>query len=167
MAKALSTRVWLDRAIADRSYTLDDLAIKLNRSKGYVRDILSGRKPGLNLREAVRDLARGKRTPTPAPPPRRSTKRQPAAPKREIQALLSPIAKAAGEFEALRNAGIEKVVINIKSANGRWYTLGARGGIDVDSIRSAPSFEDFVEAQAGLQGYARDIDLVDVSVEEY
>lgn len=178
MAKALSTKSWIDRAV-ERLGSVKKVAERLGRSPSTISDIRSGKRPGTNLREAARDLAKGKRQPTPPPPARRP-------PKLSKHPNAKKLAKAQKALLKLDKKGVDKVVvyINIPGA-GKSITLGAHGGIPIDQILSARSLRDFLEEQAKRQGYSvkllleneesepgdedwEDVDLIDsIEFEEY
>lgn len=145
MAKALPTGGWLDRAVIKYGWTDKQLGEKLNRSPSYISAIRRGVKPGYNLREAARDLAKGKRQPTP-PPPKRSVKSKHPNAKKLAKALKSLI--------KLDKKGVDKVVIYVNMPGaGKSITLGANGGISINEILKAKSLAGFLEEQAKRQRY--------------
>lgn len=164
MAKALSTQQWLKRAIAGGE-TRKSLANKLGRSPSTIGDILSGRRPGENIRAAARSIARHERTPIQAPPSKgRPVKTAPRVPSRKI----TPLQKGIGEFTALDRAGVDKVVINITRSDGESFTLGGKGGINADTIANYPGgVGSFISAQLAAQGYEDDDDADDGGAEDY
>lgn len=128
----------------------------------------------------MRDLAKGKRQPTPPPP---SKGRPPKASKHPNAKI---IAKAQKRLLKLDKRGVDKVVIYINlPGSGKSMTLGAHGGISIDLILSARSLKDFLEEQAAIQKYLlkllpedeesepgdedwEDVDLIDsIEFEEY
>ncbi len=169
MAKKLTTQQWLRRAIEGGRETVKTLAGKLGRSPSTVRDILSGRRPGENLRESARDLAKGKRAYTP-PPPVKVPKPKAAPippPKPEPPPLKSPMAKAEAQLAKFFDTDKVVVYINVKGT-GRSVTLGAHGGITAGTILGAPSLADFLAAQGASQGYEIDWDdVVSIELEEF
>lgn len=147
MAKALSTGSWLDRAAEKRGWSNKQLGEYFGRSASTMRDIRSGRRPGENLREAARDLAKGKRQPTPPPPARRP-------PKLSKHPNAKKIAKALKSLLKKDKKGVDKVVIYINMPGaGKSLTLGAHGGIPINEILKAGSLKDFLEEQADRQKY--------------
>lgn len=146
MAKALSTKSWIDRAV-ERFGSVKKVAERLGRSPSTISDIRSGKRPGANLRDAARDLAKGKRQPTPPPPARRPPKRSKHPNAKKLAAALKSLLKK-------DKKGVDKVVvyINIPGA-GKSITLGAHGGIPINEILKAKDLKTFLEEQAKRQGY--------------
>lgn len=64
--------------------------------------------------------------------------------------------RAMKQLEALKCAGVEKVVINLyckKRESGITLSRGGRDGFEIDFIRQLPSLEDFLVNAAGLRAY--------------
>ncbi len=146
MAKALSTKSWIDRAV-ERFGSVKAVAAKLGRSPSTISDIRSGKRPGGNLRESARDLAKGKRQPTPPPPARRP-------PKLSKHPNAKKIARALKSLLKKDKRGVDKVVIYINMpGSGKSLTLGAHGGIPINEILKAKDLKTFLEEQAERQKY--------------
>ncbi len=158
MAKRLSTKAWIDRAV-EKLGSVKAVAEKLGRSPSTISAIRSGKRPGDNLRESARDLAKGKRAPV-APPPVK-------APKPKAPPKLSPMQKAEAQLTQMMNSGaVDKVVVYINTGTGRGITLGAKGGIDIHQLWGASSLAAFLQAQAGKQHYTFDVtDLLEIESE--
>lgn len=169
MPKKLSPRAWLERAV-EKLGSRKAVAERLGRSVSTISDILRGRRPGKNLFESARDLAKGKRQPTP-PPPKRVT-RKAASAKKAVTPILSQrervIASAQAELASAQATGVERVVIYVNMAGaGRSFTLGAHGGINPRVI-AAQGIEGFVTAQGRKQRYDFDWDNIEsVFIEPY
>lgn len=176
--RGLGAKGWIDRAV-EKYGSVKAVAEKLGRSPSTISDIRSGKRPGTALRDAARDLAQGKRQPTPPPPVRRPSKvgKHPNAAK---------VAKAEKQLRKLSDRGVDKVVIYVNlPGSGKSLTLGANGGISVDLIMNAGSLKEFLEEQAARQKYSlkvlpddegsrpgdedwEDVDLIDsIEFEEY
>lgn len=156
MAKAskqrgLGAKGWIDRAV-EKYGSVKVVAEKLGRSPSTIYDIRSGKRPGAALRDAARDLARGKRAPV-APPPSKGRPIRKAVPKGKHPNAVK-LAKAQKQLLKLSDRGVDKVVIYVNMpGSGKSLTLGAHGGLSVDMILSADSLKSFLEEQAARQKY--------------
>lgn len=177
MAKRLSPRERVGRLKAEG---LSNAAIgkAIGRSASTVGRIARGQSSGAKVLGALREFGglgkrakaatiEGKRqlSHKPAPAPQRR-----AAPKPKAEpARVSPMDRADGQLTTLDKAGVDKVMVHLTSGKtGRSITLGAKGGINVDAIRRAPSLGDFLAVQGGRQQYEIDWDdVVDIDIEEF
>jgi hypothetical protein len=131
MAKKLTTREWLQRAIESGRETVKSLAGKLGRSASTIRDIISGRRPGENLRESARDLAKGKRKVTPPPPVK--------TPKKKAEDAEAE-RKKAEEAERKRQ---EELARREREAKARELAAAAAQGITVTVTGKMGTSKDF------------------------
>lgn len=140
------------------------IAEKTGRDPKQIRDIEKGKRPGRNLLDSLKAMKAGRKVE--APPKAKPTPEPKAKPE---PVIVSPIDKASGQLAALDKGGVDKVMVHITSGKtGRSITLGAKGGINVDSIRGAPSLGDFLAVQGGRQQYEIDWDdVIDIEFEEY
>lgn len=145
--RGLGAKGWIDRAV-EKYGSVRVVAEKLGRAPSTISAIRSGKRPGASLRDAARDLARGKRKPIPPP----SSRGKPAKVSKHPNA--QKLAKAHKALLRLDAKGVDKVVIyvNLPGA-GKSLTLGAHGGIPIDQILSATSLKAFLEDQAERQRY--------------
>lgn len=159
----LSTAAALREAIEKYGLTQKQAGAALGVSDRMVRQVLSGSKPGANLRQAANQLASYGRITT--PPARReqrvrapggeTTKPLPPVEKtttvetgRRAQTTISAPLRGLGR-EAARDAiltdlrarrggargrGGQRVTITVRTKSGRQYTLGGRGGYDPKAV---------------------------------
>ena len=186
MGKKLSTGAHFSRAKA-RGWTDQELADFTGRSKNYIQKVIRGGAKAENLFETARDLGKGKRKVAPPPPTpaqvktarkkgaqavRRSDERRRERARqylKEREARKDPLARAERKLDKLD--GTDRYLIHVQSKKtGRSFTLCRKGGVSPDTIRSAPSLDAFISAQAGNQGYETDFDwsdVVEIEFEEY
>lgn len=184
MAKRLSAQKQIERLI-EKGMSRAGIARAVGRDSSLISQIERGKKPGKNLEPALRELNRlnakarekageGKRELKEKPERRvtkegkpvkvRQPKQKPAPPKE------TAIDKAQKQLDKFYDT--DKVVIYLTlKETGRSITLGAHGGISVDTIRGASGgLGGFVSAQAEAQLYSDDDDPADwyaVEFEEY
>lgn len=185
MAKALPAAVWLARAV-EKLGSQKAVAERIGRSPQTLSDVKSGKNSGDALRDSLRAVAQGKAdVPLPAPTPKQVAKARERGQKaietkqrqerikklsEEVRARRDPIERAESALKALDAGGVEKVMIHVTSPKtGDSFTLGANGGIWVDTIRSAGSLQAFVTQLAGKQHYSFDASdmLLSIDFEEY
>lgn len=146
--RGLGAKGWIDRLV-NKLGSVSAAAEKLGRSRSYISDIRSGRRPGNDLRDAARDLAQGKKNPVKPPP----SKGRPAPVSKHPN--TKKLAKAQKKLLKLDKRGVDKVVIYINvPGSGKSITLGANGGISINEILKASSLKDFLEEQAERQRYS-------------
>ncbi len=166
MSKALSTGAWLDRAI-EKLGSNKAVAEKLGRSPSYISDVRRGRRPGANLLDAARDIAKGKRQPA-TPPPSHGRQAKMTPEQKHAQKVL---AKGQRRLDKLDDRGVDKVVIYInRPGAGKSFTLCANGGVSISEIYSGGGLGAFCAAQAKDQGYSDDLDYAyvdSIELEEY
>lgn len=160
MAK-LTTQAKIKR-LHSQGFSDRQIASVTGYSKSSVGRIRRGEQSGAKITPAVNEFfGLGKRAkqnvvsgaiplpsakpPAPAPARRPAKGKHPNAPK---------IAKAMKALLKLDAKGVDKVVVYINvPGSGKSLTLGAHGGLSINTILSAPSLHAFLEEQALRQGY--------------
>lgn len=175
MAKKLSTQTKLKRLRAE-GYSRKDLARSFGVSVSAIGRAERGQSSGKTIEAQANQFYKlGKRAKSsvvsgsaslPSAKPAPAPKAKKPEPVKE-QPRVDPVRKAEGHLSQLDGDSKVVIYINVKGV-GRGATLGAHGGIYVDTILGAPSVGDFLAAQAGDQGYKIDWDdVTSIVIEEY
>jgi transcriptional regulator with XRE-family HTH domain len=176
MAKRLSAADRIER-LTSEGYSRKEIAQATGYSASQIGRIARGETSGEKALGALREFSGlGKRAQAeaigggrrleharPAPPPR------PRPAPRPEPRKVSSLRRAEGQLSALENGGVSKVIIHVTPKDGKSFTLGAKGGIYIDTIQGSDSFGGFVSGQAQAQEYDDEIDwsLADYEIEEY
>jgi hypothetical protein len=81
--------------------------------------------------------------------------------------------RAMEQLEALKRAGVTKVVIGlISKKSNKCIFLGVREGFEIDMIQQLPSLDIFLVQRAGVRGYSASTafswsDEIEIQFEEY